>query len=108
MRPPKHKKRGVTRAMLLHLYATLDVEHDQDDAVFWAGITLAFHFMARSAEWTAKGANGSFLLDKVVLIRNVTFFKDGRPTPNADEVRVVFGKTKQGGGELRCTYAAGN
>lgn len=72
---------------------------------------MAFHFMARSAEWTAKGPLGKFLLDKVLLIRNVVFYKNGRRTDDpwtADEVRVVFGSTKKGGGELRCTFLAGN
>ena len=110
LRGTPQKKKGVTRAMMLAIRSVLDLT-DPDDCVLWCSLLFAFHFMCRSAEYCAKGAEGSFYLDEVVLMSNVTFFRDGVRLFSdfhlADEVRAIFGATKRGGGETRSVWRAG-
>ena len=109
LRGPPQKKKGVTRAMMLAMRSVLDLT-DPDDCVVWCSLLFAFHFMCRSAEYCAKGTGGSFFLDEVVLMSNVSFFRDGVRLPSdfhhADEVRATFGATKRGGGETRSVWRA--
>ena len=97
--------------MLLTIYAFLDVENDQDDATLWAALIFAFHFMCRSNEYCAKISGGKFALDKVILMCNVRFYKNGvRLLSNfasADEMRGTLGLTKKAGGETRSVFAVG-
>ena len=110
LRGAPRKKIGVTRAMLLCMRSLLDLT-DPDDFIMWVCCLFAFHFGCRSAEYCAKLAQGKFALDEVVLMNNVSFFVNGvrivSDFRRADEIRVVFGATKTGGGECRSVFAAG-
>ena len=62
----------------------LRYDTDDDDLVLWAAALCAWHFMMRSAEYTAKRSNGRFDLDKVIRVCDVEFFCQGVPTQRYD------------------------
>ena len=110
LRGAPQKKKGVTRALLLAMRSLLDLT-DPDDYIIWCALLFALHFMCRSAEYCAKGTGGAFHLDEVVLMSNISFYRDGvrllSDLHRADEVRATFGATKRGGGETRSVWRAG-
>ena len=104
-------KRPVTVALLRTTEQMLNYEEDNDHLVMWAAVLTAFHFMMRSSEYLAKLTGGRFDMDKVLRRGDVRFFAGGkqiyRAFERADEVRIVFGRSKTTeGGEVRPQFRA--
>ena len=87
-----------------------------DAIVLWAAIITAFHLFARSAEHLAKLSGGKFDLESVCLLAGLVFYFAGNvisfaealnpdSSLHASQVQVTFGKTKNGGGEVRTLNA---
>ena len=105
-RGPKAGKAPATRAMLFALCKELDWETDMDDLIQYAAILTAFHFMLRSAEYSARLKEGKFDVDRVIRLMDIKFFIKGVEIHTglelADEVEVTLGKQKASeGGEKR-------
>ena len=76
-RGPKAGKSPATRAMLFALCKELDWETDLDDLIQYAAVLTAFHFMLRSAQYSARLKNGKFDLDRVSRLMDVRFYVQG-------------------------------
>jgi len=105
-RGPKAGKSPATRAMLFALCKELNWETDLDDLVQYAAVLTAFHFMLRSAEYSARLKSGKFNLDRVIRLMDVRFYVKGVQIYSkfhlADEVEITLGKQKASdGGEKR-------
>jgi hypothetical protein len=105
-RGPKAGKSPATRAMLFALCKELNWETDLDDLVQYAAVLTAFHFMLRSAEYSARLKSGKFDLDRVIRLMDVRFYVKGVQIYSkfhlADEVEITLGKQKASdGGEKR-------
>ena len=101
---PKAGKSPATRAILFALCKELDWETDLD--IQYAAVLTAFHFMLRSAEYSARLKNGKFDLDRVIRLMDIRFHIKGVQIYSkfylADEVEVTLGKQKASdGGEKR-------
>ena len=95
--------------MLFAAEALLDWEHDDDELTEFAALIVAFHFMMRSSEYTAR-FGGRFDADRIVRVSDVVFKRRGKAVCNswlADEVEITFGKTKNSaGGQTRSQFKA--
>ena len=106
---PNEGKRPTSRAMLLAMERVLNHKEDAVDRVLFAAEVTSWHFMMRSAEYSAKLAQGAFDTDKRMRFKDVRFYIKGHLTTNyarADEVRITFGKSKTTVcGEVRAHFA---
>ena len=99
-------KLPVTPDMLHLIRASLDLTNARE-AVVWGGLTTAFFFLLRSAEYCDDPS-------KALQIGDVQFFNQGQPTTDgqiADEVVICIrsSKTDQGRtGAMRNAYATDN
>jgi len=113
---PKGKKGPVSLAMLKLIRQLLGERNCPDAIVLWAAIITAFHLFARSAEYLAKLSGGKFDLESVFLLASLVFYFAGNiisfaealnadGSLHANQAQVTFGKTKNGGGEVRTLNA---
>ena len=108
-RGPKGGKKLITLALLRTMVDLLD-EEDDSELVLMTALVSAWHFMLRSAEYTARLGGDNFDTDRVLLWKDVKFLLQGMELKvdfhRADEVRITFGKTKTtDGGEVRSLKA---